>query len=34
MNKHLIATALSVALITLAGCADESTAQSAPAQQQ
>ena len=34
MNKHLIAIALSVALITLAGCADDGTAQSAPAQQQ
>lgn len=33
MNKHLIVTALSVALITLAGCADEGSAQSAPAQQ-
>ena len=33
MNKHLVATALSVALITLTGCAEESTAQSAPAQQ-
>jgi membrane fusion protein, multidrug efflux system len=33
MNKHLIAAALTAASLTLAGCADESTAQSAPAQQ-
>jgi membrane fusion protein, multidrug efflux system len=33
MNKHLIAAALTAASLTLAGCADESTAQSAPAPQ-
>jgi len=33
MNKHLIVAALTAASLTLAGCADESTAQSAPTQQ-
>jgi membrane fusion protein, multidrug efflux system len=33
MNKHLIAVALATASLTLAGCADETSAQAAPAAQ-